>query len=233
MEKEKQIDKEEPQSLLEKQFKKDKNGLIIFFIYGIFFPPFLLAGILIRLTYKRWFEEIKDLRDNQNEKELLDIVKNTTIRNKKYFYALYALSELGNLEIKQIILAEIKYINQSNLNQFFERHKSNFATILSHLDTIEEHHIDKPIKKEKLTKHKSELEIVKVHFIEEKPKEAKCMITKIALDFDKKEVVICPECLNYAEKYSLKNWLRENNFCPICKAKLTIDDFPLIIIKKK
>ena len=233
IEKEKHEEIKKQQSLLEKKVKEDKKSLIFLSILSILFPPMLLLPLLFSIVYSNWYRKIKYLKDNQNEKELLDIVKNAKTRNNKYFYALYALTDLGNLEIKQIIIDEIKKIDQFAESRYTAYEKSKFATILAHLDQLEENQIEKPIKKEKLAKNNSELDIIKVHFIEEEPKKAKCMVTKLALDFDKKEIVICPECLNYAEKSSLKNWLRENNYCPVCKTKLTIDDFPLIIIKKK
>ena len=50
--------------------------------------------------------------------------------------------------------------------------------------------------------------------------------------FKNEEIVICPACRNYANKEVLEKWLQEKRKCPICKEKLSLVDFPLVILKK-
>jgi hypothetical protein len=208
---------------LEEYYKEVKIEFIIISVVSIFFPIMLLIFIpWFVFGIRRSYSEIKQLRDNKAEKLLFENLKTESIYFE-YLFVIYALYDIKCTGLKRLVSDEISRLAKQPLyikTSMVKIH--HLGKVLAMIESSEIKNVEP----------KSDLEITKVHFIDKEPKETKCMITKIAIDFDKKEVVICPVCLNYAEKDSLKNWLKENNFCPICKAKLTIDDFPLIFLKK-
>ncbi len=71
----------------------------------------------------------------------------------------------------------------------------------------------------------SNLEILELEKI---PKGAKCMVSKLAINPDKFNIVACPHCLELARKDLLENWFNENGICPKCKMIVNLDECYLV-----
>jgi hypothetical protein len=130
-------DSKKQQFVLEKYANKELKSIGIVIIIGIFMPPLIIVFAIIYAVYNNWFKEIQHLRDNYNEIDLLAII-NSKSRNQKYFFALCALVDLGNMQIKQIIVNEIFRLDQKIQNDFINSYKSKLATILAILLKKEE-----------------------------------------------------------------------------------------------
>lgn len=63
------------------------------------------------------------------------------------------------------------------------------------------------------------------------PKEAKCMISKLPIDFKLNTRLARPSCGNMMEKSLLENWLTHSNKCPVCLKEMQLEDFPIVKIK--
>ncbi len=56
------------------------------------------------------------------------------------------------------------------------------------------------------------------------PKQIKCMVSQLLLDFKKEKVLACPACFYLVKKRYLKRWLTVKSYCPACHEKITIND---------
>jgi len=56
------------------------------------------------------------------------------------------------------------------------------------------------------------------------PKQLKCMVSQLLLDFGKEKVIACPACLHLAKELYLERWLSVKDYCPACHTKITIDN---------
>ena len=74
------------------------------------------------------------MRDEQREIELLQLIDSKKYKSKKYFYAYYALGDLGNKQIKDIVVNKIlalddrKLLGNGMYNQLLE-----YGRILAYL----------------------------------------------------------------------------------------------------
>jgi hypothetical protein len=208
---------------LEEYFKQVRKEFISIYVISIFFPILYLIFIpWFVLIIKPQYIDIKQLRDDKEEKLLLKKLE-TVQSDYAYPFVIYALFDIKYTGLMNLITEEISKISKQS------PYSKTSVTKLIHLGEVL-----RMIKSNESRKieSRSDLEITKVYFIDKEPKEVKCIITKLLLDFSKKEIVICPICHSFAEKNSLEDWLKENSFCPICKTVLTINDFPLVILKK-
>jgi hypothetical protein len=84
--------------------------------------------------WKKYYQEIRQMRDEQREIELLQFIESKKHKTKKYFYAYYALADLGNKQIKDIVVSKIialddkKFIGDTMYNQSLE-----YGRILAYL----------------------------------------------------------------------------------------------------
>ncbi|MEA2069891.1 MAG: RING finger domain-containing protein [Asgard group archaeon] len=74
------------------------------------------------------------------------------------------------------------------------------------------------IEKEKTTKSKqvSNKDTEKLHDYQGKTNGKKCAICKLAFD-EEEQILQCPHCGAYFHISHIYRWLKDNNFCPICK----------------
>ncbi|MHA1187749.1 MAG: hypothetical protein ACTSSK_12915 [Candidatus Heimdallarchaeota archaeon] len=77
------------------------------FLLERIFPLYLLVYFLNISVWKKYYQEIRQMRDEQKEIELLQFINSKRYKSKKYFYAYYALADLGNKQIKDIVVCKI------------------------------------------------------------------------------------------------------------------------------
>ena len=56
----------------------------------------------------------------------------------------------------------------------------------------------------------------------------KCMISGLTLHSEMEGIVSCPYCGHFVKEKLLKEWLKENNICPVCRKRLQIPICPVI-----
>ena len=93
--------------LLETRYENDKKSMKPLMIMAIILPIYWIMYVAIILSWKKYYQEIRQMRDEQREIELLKLVKTKKYKNKKYIYAYYALADLGNKQIKEILVEKI------------------------------------------------------------------------------------------------------------------------------
>lgn len=67
----------------------------------------MIVYFAIILTWKKHYQEISQMRDEEREIELLNIIHTKRIKNQKYIYTYYALVDLGNKQVKDILIEKI------------------------------------------------------------------------------------------------------------------------------
>ncbi|MHA1630999.1 MAG: hypothetical protein ACTSXO_02025 [Candidatus Heimdallarchaeota archaeon] len=102
--------------LLEVKHENDKKHLKIILYLSILVPIYLIVYFALLIAYKKAYEQIRTMRDEVREIELLKIVQTKNWLSKKYIYAIYALIDLGNKQIKEILIEKI--INYDDANVF-------------------------------------------------------------------------------------------------------------------
>ncbi len=55
-------------------------------------------------------------------------------------------------------------------------------------------------------------------------KNPRCMVSGLNMDFEKDDVIACPECGNVAKKPMLVEWLKIKGICPMCRKSILIED---------
>ncbi|MFW9922711.1 MAG: hypothetical protein ACFFDW_05395 [Candidatus Thorarchaeota archaeon] len=63
----------------------------------------------------------------------------------------------------------------------------------------------------------------KVNIVYISDKTIRCMVSGLPIDFEKDEIIACPNCNNVARKPMLAEWLKVKGTCPICRARIVID----------
>ena len=179
--------------------------LMLFFIISIFFG--------INPIFK---SKIKRFEKEKNEEELIKLIK---LGGEKGTAAFCSLYKMKSTKLKSVI------VSQENRFQNIDERIFGFVTTLVINEELEE-------EKEKhfLTDSSDKLQITSVYFIGSKKELGNGMISKMPLTLDE-DIVICPNCRNMAKKELLENWLKENRTCPICRKKLSINDFPIVDIR--
>lgn len=120
--------------LLEKRYENDKRDMTILLKLSIIFPLYLIPYFASIVIWKKYYLEIRQMRDEQKEIELLQFIESKKYKTKKYFYAYYALADLGNTQIKDILVSKIitfdekKRLGEGMYNQMFE-----YGRILAYL----------------------------------------------------------------------------------------------------
>lgn len=93
--------------LLETRYENDKKSMKLFLIMAIIMPIYWIMYLAITLSWKKYYQEIRQMRDEQREIELLNIIQTKRIKNRKYVYALYALADLESKQVKEILIEKI------------------------------------------------------------------------------------------------------------------------------
>jgi len=108
--------------LLETRYFRDKKDTKLMFYISLItpflLPIFLILYFMLWAYQKKQFEYIRKLRDEENEKELLQIVQKKRY-GLKCIYALYALVDLNNNQIKELVIEKIMQINNQPLRSSF------------------------------------------------------------------------------------------------------------------
>ena len=87
------------------------------------------------LYWKKQFEFIQQLRDNYDEMKLLHLIQNQKIKNKRYYYAYYALIDLGNKQIKEIVIDKILAIDDKPFSGDSTAYKTmEYGRILAYIE---------------------------------------------------------------------------------------------------
>ncbi|NHJ48449.1 MAG: hypothetical protein FK733_11755 [Asgard group archaeon] len=226
--------KGEELGFLEVKYKKGRDELIyimLAFVLVIIGIPLLWIFFIHLDNLKKWFLEIMELRENSEQEKLLVIAKSGEIVKRQY--AASALVDLENNEIKDIIKEKIR---TTKPNQYNAGVISFYGGLLTNIDDREErekiNRKELGIEKKKELVKESELPIVLAFIIKEEPQNKTCMVSKLVLNFQIDEIVICTNCRNYGKKELLKNWLIKTKKCPICNKQSNIDEFPVVIIRK-
>lgn len=93
--------------LLETRYENDKKKMKPFLYMSIIIPIYWIPYFAIILSWKKYYKEIRQMRDEERETELLKIIQTKKYKNQKYIYAYYALADLGNKQIKEILIKKI------------------------------------------------------------------------------------------------------------------------------
>jgi len=101
------VSKLEKNFLLETRYENDKKKMKPFLYMSIIIPIYWIPYLAITLSWKKYYQEIRKMRDEEREIELLKIIQTKKYKNQKYIYALYALADLGNKQIKEILIKKI------------------------------------------------------------------------------------------------------------------------------
>ena len=128
------LSKLEKNFLLEKRYDNDKRDMKILLMLSIIMPIYLLIYFPMIYFCKKYYQKICRMRDEQREIELLQIIESTKYKTKKYFYAFYALADLDNQQIKDIVVNKIlalddkKFLGDGMFNETLE-----YGRILAYL----------------------------------------------------------------------------------------------------
>lgn len=93
--------------LLETRYENDKKSMKLFMIMAIIVPIYWIMYFAITLSWKKYYQKISQMRDEQREIELLNIIQTKRIKNREYIYALYALADLESKQVKEILIEKI------------------------------------------------------------------------------------------------------------------------------
>ncbi|NHJ48910.1 MAG: hypothetical protein FK733_14085 [Asgard group archaeon] len=127
--------------LLEKRYENDKKSMILILVLSIIIPFYLLIYIPMRLIWRKNFEDIRLLRDEQKEIELLKIIESKKIKNKKYFYAYYALADLGYNQLKELVVKKLLEIDKKAMRTDTTAYYAmEYGKLLAYLIQEEEGH---------------------------------------------------------------------------------------------
>ena len=204
----------------------------------IFYSPYLIMEYLK-------FKPILEYKETKNIDKLVEMAKkysvsNSFIAQQQASIATYLLVDFKSLEIAQILI--------DRLSQKKPKGVSDLLRVLSLLalkfgyDDHKQFLYDLIEGKQKEPEKKAipddvdyetVVPITKVYYLEEIPDEAKCMVSGLRIDFLTDDVVVCPYCSAWAKKELLDSWLIENDFCPVCRRELRIEDCPEVQISIK
>ncbi len=232
-------------SLLEEQWKKYHKLNVILITVTSCIPVYgwiYLVPILIYYKQKKKaYFAAKELKENGQEDLMLkDIKYSFGVNFKEYArmeQEIYALIDLKNPEIGKILYNRLQgaaiiptraypYMTQDFTYaldvlamKLGYKHRGDLIETFERKSTSSSSTID------------TGLPITKVYFIHELPPKAKCMISNLRLDIEKDTIAICPFCRNMAKKELLSEWLEENDSCPVCRRKVSIEDCPIVKIQ--
>ncbi|NHJ32737.1 MAG: hypothetical protein FK732_07735 [Asgard group archaeon] len=125
--------------LLETRYENDKKRLKPFLIISIIIPIYWPMYLILRYLMKKYYEEVSQMRDEQREIELLNIIQTKKYKNQKYIYAHYALIDLGNKQVKNLVIEKI--IKQDRVpfqNDISTARTSAYGKILAYIEKREQ-----------------------------------------------------------------------------------------------
>ncbi|MHA1441774.1 MAG: hypothetical protein ACTSPK_07940, partial [Candidatus Heimdallarchaeota archaeon] len=94
---------------------------------------YLLVYFLNISVWKKYYQEIRQMRDEQKEIELLQFINSQRYKSKKYFYAYYALADLGNKQIKDIVVCKIIAYDETKISGDRYNQSMEYGRILAYL----------------------------------------------------------------------------------------------------
>jgi len=119
--------------LLETRYENDKRDMKIILWMSIIWPMYLLIYFPMIYIWKKYYQEIRQMRDEQKEIELLQFINSKRYKSKKYFYAYYALADLGNKQIKDIVVCKIIAYDETKISGDRYNQSMEYGRILAYL----------------------------------------------------------------------------------------------------
>jgi hypothetical protein len=131
----------EKKFILEKRYGRDKKVLKMWLIISIINPIALIIFSIKKFLWRKYYEEISQMRDELRETELLHIVHTTNCKTHRYYYSYYALIDLGNQQIKEICVNKLLGIyNRKNRSDYTTNRAMEYGIILAHIINMEENY---------------------------------------------------------------------------------------------
>ncbi len=201
----------------------------------------MLMYLPIHIIDRRKFKATLELKENKLYDKLLELSRKYSVSNgyldqEKARLATYILvdAKYENIAIvlKERLSQRKPYRAQEVLRAFYL-----LAIKLGyndHIDLYYELEESQGIKrKESINQEILEIvvPITKIYYLEELPQDEKCMVSGLTLDFFTDTIVVCLYCSTWAKKDLLDSWLSENDFCPVCRRELKVDDCPIVEVK--
>lgn len=230
-------------SLLDTKWASYRRSSLFFIIITAITGFYFLGPGIMLLVYhrmkKKAYLEAKELRDLDQEEELLQQIRHHFGTNAKEAFSLeqklYALVDLRNREAGQILYNRLKNLEFGSQKGFIRpidlidaldvlSLKLGYSSRAGLIDSFDKSAVSS------IDAHK--IPITKVFFLDKAPKKAKCMISSLQLDFDTDIIAACPFCGNMAKHEFLLEWVEENGSCPVCRKLLTPNECPLVKIDK-
>ncbi len=133
------MSKLEKNFLLETRYENDKKKMKPFLYMSIIIPIYWIPYLAITLSWKKYYQEIRKMRDEQRETELLNIIQTKKYKNQKYIYAYYALADLGNKQIKEILIKKIiKQDGRVFHNDITTYNTATYGVLLAYIERKEQ-----------------------------------------------------------------------------------------------
>lgn len=128
------MSKLEKNFLLETRYEKDKKMMMPLLVISIIILPYLIIYFAVIQSWKKYYKEIRKMRDEEREIELLKIIQTKKWKNQKYLYAIYALADLGNKQIKEILVEKIiKHDGLVNPYSYDAQNKLAYGVALAYI----------------------------------------------------------------------------------------------------
>jgi hypothetical protein len=119
--------------------KRMKPFLIVAFVVPIYLPIFLPMYFLMKYLMKKQYEVIAQMRDEQREVELLNIIQERRYSGYKTIYAHYALIDLGNKQVKNIVMERIIQLDRFPYkNSFTTTNVTVYGIMLAYINKSEQ-----------------------------------------------------------------------------------------------
>ena len=225
--------------------------LILGNIFGIIPITFGGLGIMmlmylpIKIIDHRKFKPILELKEKKQVDELFELAKKYSLSNsyldqERARIATYLLIDFKSKDIAQLLKVRLAQSKTGEVRQLLRAYHL-LALKLGYKDHIDlfydEDFTQTKASKQKVTVDDIDNEIVvpisKIYYIDEIPYDAKCMVTGLKLDFITDDIIVCPYCSAWAKRELLSSWLIENNFCPVCRRELHLEDCPTVVYSPK
>ena len=200
----------------------------------------MLMYLPIKIIDHRKFKPILELKEKKQIEELFELAKKYSLSNsyldqERARIATYLLIDFKSKEIAQLLKTRLTQSKTSEVRQLLRAYHL-LALKLGYKDHIDLYY-DENLTQTKATKQKATVDdidneivvpISKIYYIDEIPYDAKCMVTGLKLDFITDDIIVCPYCSAWAKRELLASWLAENDFCPVCRRELHLQDCPTV-----
>jgi hypothetical protein len=205
------------------------------FIVSIYFEDWFFLMILIPsffplsafLPIGISLAEINEITNYYNEHDIENLFQKAFFSHHLLRgFSIIALLDFGEKRI-------IDHLHNIPKNGFYQGFKSDIILAKKYAKYKHGWYIDTEKANGVEIIDRKKIPVTKVYFVKEIPKGSKCIISNLIIHYGTDNILACPSCGNMAKGDLLQAWLEENNFCPICRERISIDDCPIVMVKEK